>query len=99
MTITMGPTMVNPDALHSEDELRAELRLANERLISAALRIARQDAIGNLIVGAINEILMLHVSHDMPGLSAYLDQYLEQRPRMREKLEEWREVPQMKKPH
>lgn len=99
MTITMRPTMVNPEALHSEDELRAELRLANERLISAAFRIAKQDAIGNEVVSAIYEILMLHLSHDMPGLSAYLDQYLEQRPRMREKLEEWREVQQMKKPH
>lgn len=98
-SMTMGPTMANPDTLDSVADLRRELRHANEALMQQFSTITRYDELGTQLVGALNRILILHIREDAHAMVECLDAYLADRPGLREKLEEQIESDRMRKVH
>ncbi|CAB3764198.1 hypothetical protein [Paraburkholderia humisilvae] len=88
MTMTNGPTIANPDAFESVDDLRRELRRANLTLLMQAQKLAQFDEVAAQIVGAMNRVLILHIKQDTSGISAFLETYLSERDSLREQLED-----------
>ena len=69
-TVTVGPSLTNPQALHTVDELRAELDRANGLLIRLSedlhhLRLMTQD-----MAREQAKIVLLHLRGDSDAVSA-----------------------------
>lgn len=99
MNILQGPQLANPDAFNSVDELRSLLAQANESLLTQFLLAAQRDDLINQLVMSHNNVLMAHLSGDDDAVKNCLESYLSERPRLREKLEEWAESNRARKPH
>ncbi|WP_260438866.1 hypothetical protein [Burkholderia stagnalis] len=97
--ITQGQNLTNPEALNSVAELRCELRRANATVQQLRTKIEQYDEVGSQMVGAVNHILTLHVQGNITGLAEWLDEYLSQRPRVREKIEEAIESKSLRRMH
>jgi hypothetical protein len=99
MNVMIGPTMANPDAFESIDDLRRELRRANETLMQQFSKIAKYDEVGSQVVGALNKLLIMHIQQDDCGIGECLESYLAERPGLREKLEEQLESNRIRQVH
>ncbi|AOJ11959.1 hypothetical protein WS71_25705 [Burkholderia mayonis] len=72
---------------------------ANTTVQQLLTKIEQYDEVGSQMVGAVNHILMLHVQGNITGLTEWLDEYLAERPRVREKVEEQIESAKFRKVH
>ncbi|KGW87648.1 hypothetical protein [Burkholderia pseudomallei] len=97
--ITQGPPLTNPEALSSVAELRCELHRANKTVQRLLTKIAQYDEVGSQMVGSVNHILTLHVQGNITGLVEWLDKYLSERPRVRERIEEAIESKNLQRMH
>ncbi|RQY36568.1 hypothetical protein DF116_20500 [Burkholderia stagnalis] len=75
------------------------MRRANATVQQLRTKIEQYDEVGSQMVGAVNHILTLHVQGNITGLAEWLDEYLSQRPRVREKIEEAIESKSLRRMH
>lgn len=59
-TITMGPTMANPEAFTTVAELRQELHRANNQLLESTERLHVLSTALSHLAKTIGELLQLH---------------------------------------
>jgi len=86
-TIYQLPTIANPEAFDSIADLRRELHRTNRELMDACAREQTLHGQGQELMQTLYKTLLLHLK-GVTLLTGYLDAYLEERPRLREKLEE-----------
>jgi hypothetical protein len=99
MNFMQGPTMANPEAFNTVEELRRELHAANETLFSLFFQKAQINDCANEMAGLINNVLIAHLKGDKDAISKLLNVYLGDRDRLREKLEETIECQQLQTKH
>jgi hypothetical protein len=87
LTIIQGPTLANPDAFNTVSELRRELHRTNRELMEACTSRDEFNSAGQQLMQTLSKILLLHIK-GITELTGYLDAYLNERPRLREKLED-----------
>lgn len=86
-TIEQYPTITNPEAFHSVQELRRELHRTNKELMAACAREHTLNDQGNELMQTLYKVLLMHLK-GIAELTGYLDAYLNERPRLRERLED-----------
>lgn len=88
MSIVQGPTIANPEAFDTVEALRRELHRANDALFSQFLEFGKLNDGANQMAGLINNLLLAHLRGETVTISKLLKDYLAERDRLREKLEE-----------
>jgi|GEM_PF-5423417 len=86
--MTGSVLLTNPDAFDTVDELRRELHQANDALFTQMVRLGQLNDGATQMAGLINNILIAHLKNDATEMSSLLNDYLAERERLREKLEE-----------
>jgi len=71
-TVTMGPTIVNPAALTSVEELRTELTNANNRLFEMALECHEQEHVVRTQAMLLNALVDAHLANDLASITKQL---------------------------
>lgn len=85
--IEQYPTFANPEAFSTVPELRRELHRTNTELMAACSREQTLNDQGNELMQTLYKVLLMHLK-GVAELTGYLDAYLNERPRLRERLEE-----------
>lgn len=98
-SILQGPTLANPAAFNTVEELREQLTRANEILFDQFLLSAQRDDLINQLVVSHNNVLLAHIAGNSDGIKSCLEAYLNERPRLREKLEECVESTRIRNAH
>lgn len=86
-TVYQMPTLANPEAIDSVVELRQHLHRINNELIAACMREQEIDRKGNEMMQTLFTVLLMHLK-SVSELTGYLDAYLNDRPNLRETLED-----------
>lgn len=63
-TITMGPTVCNPDALDTVDELRLALHRANEQALDMGEQLHRVTCIKDRLTNDLSLLLVAHLQKE-----------------------------------
>ena len=84
-TITMGPTMANPEAMNTVAELRQELHRANEQLLRFSERLHGVSTTAQQLGEVLVELLMMHMRGDGTALDARMTQLVDRHVRMASK--------------
>ncbi|HZZ04614.1 hypothetical protein [Paraburkholderia sp.] len=92
------PTMANPEAFDSVMELRRELHRTNRELLDLAATAQNYQDVGTEVSITLHKILLMYLT-GFAQLSEYLMAYLDERPRLREALEEALESASMQQVH
>lgn len=87
MQVIQGPTLANPDAFSTVEELRKHLHRANDLLMSQFLTTAQLNDGVTMMAQALNRMLIAHMTGNAETLVQLLDDYLSTRPALREELE------------
>lgn len=73
-TITMGPTMVNPEAMNTVAELRQELHRANEQLLRFSERLHAMNTVAHQMGDQLGYLVARHMQGKADEVTARLDQ-------------------------
>jgi hypothetical protein len=92
------PTMANPEAFDSVVELRRELHRTNRDLLDLAATAQNYQDVGMEVSFTLHKILLMYLT-GFAQLSDYLQAYLDERPRLREQLEDALESARLRKVH
>jgi hypothetical protein len=92
------PTMANPEAFDSVPELRRELHRTNRELLALAATAQSYQEVGVEVSVTLHKVLLMYLA-GFAQLSDYLAAYLDERPRLRETLEEALESANAQKVH
>lgn len=76
-TITMAPTMANPEAFTTVPELREELHRANENIFSLADRLHRMNGLANYLSDRLIKLIQAHLAGDLTTIQAELEELAE----------------------
>lgn len=63
-TITTGPTVCNPDALDTVDELRLALHRANEQALDMGEQLHRVTCIKDRLTNDLTQLLLAHLQKE-----------------------------------
>lgn len=74
-TITMGPTLTNPDALHTVDDLRQALHDANVQLMNVSQQLHNTKAVLASVARDVAKIVLAHLAKDPIALVDSLDAF------------------------
>ncbi len=67
-TVTVGPSLTNPEALETVAELRAALHLANEQALLMGEQKHRDACMLDLLKSELTSLLVKHIEHDPVGV-------------------------------
>lgn len=82
--VWQGPTLTNPQALHTLADLRSELQRANDALVDASLREQTLRSLLRQMASAISPIVLAHMSRDAPRLADALEAFVQQHVKLAE---------------
>lgn len=88
-TITMAPTMANPEAFDSVPELREELHRANGNIFELASRLHRMNGLANYLSDRLIKLVQAHLADDQATIQAELAELAEHYQR-EQKAKQWR---------
>lgn len=75
ISVHMGASMANPEALHTVEELRKELYSANDQLLERDIQLADQKAILQHVFTDFGKVVLAHKDKDAVLLKSLLDEF------------------------
>lgn len=73
-TMTAGPTLTNPKALVTVEELRAALDQANAQALQMGELMHRNACVLTRVTDELRKLLTLHIQHDAVGVHDLLSE-------------------------
>ncbi len=67
-TVTVGPSLCNPEALGTVAELREALHRANEQALEMGERMHRNACVTERVTDELRRLLTLHIEHNAVGV-------------------------------
>ncbi|MGQ0708735.1 MAG: hypothetical protein ACT4NV_03195 [Rhodoferax sp.] len=89
-TVTICPTITNPEAIHSIPELRREFHRANENIIVLADQLDRVSDFAHQLRMQLTKLVQAHIAGDQPAIQAELTE-LAERYQREQQAKPWRQ--------